>query len=71
MKFYYVRGIFDLQDFDNETRALSKFFAICMEMRFVSLKKNERNITKLSFFYTNFQNSFRDKVYYRIGCQTL
>ena len=27
---------------------------------------------KLSFFHTNFQNSFQDVVYYRmLGCQTL
>ena len=51
MKFYYVRGIFDLQDFDNETRALSKFFAICMEMRFVSLKKKMKEILQSYHFF--------------------
>ena len=46
MKFYYVRNIFDLHIFDNETKALLKFFEISTEIYFVSLVfLNERNIT--------------------------
>ena len=46
MKFYYVTNTFDLHIFDNVTTALLKFFAISMEMHFVSLFfLNERNIT--------------------------
>ena len=45
MTFYYVRNIFDLLIFDNETS-----FEICMEMHFVFLFfLNERNITTFLF----------------------
>ena len=37
MKFCYVRNIFDLHTFDNETAALLKTFKISKEMDFVSL----------------------------------
>ena len=48
MKFYYVKNIFDLQIFGNETTAPLTFLKICIEIRFVSLFfLNERNITIL------------------------
>ena len=44
--FYWVRNIFDLHIFENETAALLIFFLICTDMRFGSLFfLNERNMT--------------------------
>ena len=37
MNFYYVKNIFDLHTFENETTALLNFFEISTEMDFVSL----------------------------------
>ena len=46
MKFYYVRNIFGLHIFDNETTAFLKFFEHYTEMHLVSLLfLNEKNIT--------------------------
>ena len=44
--FYYVRNIFDLHIFENETAALLNFFSICTDMHFGSLFfVHERNMT--------------------------
>ena len=56
--FYYVKNIFDLDTFDNETAALLKFFEISTEMHFISLFfLNERNIT-ISLFMIHLKCTF-------------
>ena len=67
MKIYYVKNIFDLHTFDNETTALIKFFEISREMYFVSLFfLNERNISiSILMYYANLNSNSINKPYLR------
>ena len=67
MKIYYVKNIFDLHTFDNETTALIKFFEISTEMYFVPLFfLNERNISiSILMYYANLNSNSINKPYLR------